>query len=399
MSLLHKGVSLLALSASLAPAAALADDGGRLILESRLRYEAADQSNLPHQANALTLRTRLGWETAKVADLRLLVEGEANLALVDRYADGVTPRPGYPVVADPDSIELNRAQISWSALPRTEVVAGRQRIVLGDARFVGNSGFRQNEQTFDAVRVTSRPVAPLTLTYAYVGQVQRVLGNESATGQWHGETHLMQADLATPLGQASAYGFLLEFDNAPGQSSQTFGARLGGARPLGHGLSATYEIEYAHQSDYRNNPAGFGLDYWRASAGAKTDKAALALVYERLEGDGAHGFQTPLATLHAFQGWADVLTTTPGSGVRDLYLRASTTVKPFASLAPLKLKAEAHDFDTTDGSPRIGRELDLSAGLPLSPHLTAEVAGADFQAARAPFADVRRLWLTLEYKY
>jgi hypothetical protein len=209
----------------------------------------------------------------------------------------------------------------------------------------------------------------------------------------------MQAEMQTPLGQASAYAYLLEFDNAPAQSSQTYGARLAGGRPVGAGLNLTYELEYARQSDYRNNPASFGLDYWRASGGVKTPNAAVALVYERLDGDGLHGFQTPLATLHAFQGWADVLTATPASGVRDLYLRGSLTVKPVASMPAVKLRAEAHDFDTADGSPRIGRELDLAAQMPLDKHFSIELASADFEAAKAPFVDVRKLWLTLDYKY
>jgi hypothetical protein len=396
---LFKSASALVLAAALTPAAAMADDGGRLILESRLRYEAVDQAGLPNQAEALTLRTRFGWQSPERANLQALVEGEANLALVDRYADAVSPRPGYPIVPDPGTVELNRAQVSWTGLPHTELTVGRQRIILGDARFVGNVGWRQDEQTFDAVKLVSRPIAPLALTYAYVGQVQRVLGNESPAGQWHGDTHLMQADLATPFGQASAYAFLLELDNAPALSSQTYGARLSGARAIGRGLSGTYELEYARQSDYRNDPAQFRLDYWRASAGLKTKSAALALVYERLGGDGVRGFQTPLATLHAFQGWADVLTSTPGSGVRDLYLRGAASVKPFAALSPITLKAEAHDFDAADGSARIGREFDIAAGLPLGPHFSTELAAADFQAARAPYADVRKLWLTFEYKY
>ena len=35
---------------------------------------------------------------------------------------------------------------------------GRQRIILNNARFIGNAGFRQNEQTFDAVRLEARPI-------------------------------------------------------------------------------------------------------------------------------------------------------------------------------------------------------------------------------------------------
>ena len=40
---------------------------------------------------------------------------------------------------------------------------------------------------------------------------------------------------------------------------------------------------------------------------------------EYLEGNGTIGFSTPLATLHKFQGFADVFLTTPASGITDAY--------------------------------------------------------------------------------
>ena len=57
----------------------------------------------------------------------------------------------YPVVADPENYDLNRLQLTNSSLPGTVITLGRQRILLDDQRFVGNVGWRQNEQTFDAL--------------------------------------------------------------------------------------------------------------------------------------------------------------------------------------------------------------------------------------------------------
>ena len=37
-------------------------------------------------------------------------------------------------------------------------------------------------------------------------------------------------------------------------------------------------------------------------------------------GSGNRAFQTPLATKHAFQGWADQFLTTPADGIEDAYL-------------------------------------------------------------------------------
>ena len=43
--------------------------------------------------------------------------------------------------------------------------------------------------------------------------------------------------------------------------------------------------------------------------------------YEVLQGNGAIGFQTPLANLHPFQGWAEVFLTKPPNGLKDAYFK------------------------------------------------------------------------------
>lgn len=61
----------------------------------------------------------------------------------------------------------------------------------------------------------------------------------------------------TPAGQLTAYGYLLDFETAPLQSSATWGARLSGSRRRRRGPSLTWDVEYARQTDYRSNPADF----------------------------------------------------------------------------------------------------------------------------------------------
>ena len=149
--------ALAALAVALAPGAAFAGSPeGSFIFENRLRYETVDQDGFANEAEALTLRTRLGVEFPKVGDFQFLVEGESVTAFVEDYNSTVNGAVTYPVIADPANLEINRAQVTWTGLTDTEVVLGRQRIVLGNARFVGNVGFRQNEQTFDAARITTK---------------------------------------------------------------------------------------------------------------------------------------------------------------------------------------------------------------------------------------------------
>nr|MBP8245479.1 alginate export family protein [Phenylobacterium sp.] len=139
---------------------------GRLLLEVRARYEGVDQTKtavLRDAGQAFTVRTRLGWETADFKGFKGLIEFEDVRQIgPERFAVNVpgalTPplngadKVRYPIVNDPDVTELNRAQLTWSPSAALQVTAGRQRILLDDQRFVGNVGWRQDEQTFDSVR-------------------------------------------------------------------------------------------------------------------------------------------------------------------------------------------------------------------------------------------------------
>ncbi|HEY9216478.1 MAG TPA: hypothetical protein VIO94_00405 [Phenylobacterium sp.] len=387
-------VSALAL---LAAAPAYAQAQGDLIVDMRLRHEWVDQDGFPEDANALTLRTRVGYETPSWRGFRLLAEGENVTALVEDYNSSTNGKLRFPMVTDPETTEVNRLQVSWSGR-KGEVVAGRQRIILGNARYVGNVGFRQNEQTFDGVKAVWRPDPAVSATYAYVSKVRRIFGDEHPQGEFRGQIHLMQADAKTRVGQLTGYGYLLDIDNAPGLSSQTWGLRLSGARPLREGLAATYEAEYARQSDHGNAPNEFELDYLALSAGLKKGAHALAASIEWLDGDGRRGFQTPLATLHAFQGFADVFLTTPAQGVRDLNLRASTSFAgPLGK--PVRIAAAAHDFDDADGGADFGREFDVAVSTPLSAHFTGELKAAFFDGDAPAFADRTKIWTTLEMKF
>jgi len=133
------------------------------LLDARWRIEEVEQSNLRDSAEAVTLRGRFGFETGKFSGTSLLAEGEVVWAIDDRYNSTLNGRADLPVIADPATHDLNRLQLTNTSLPGTTVVLGRQRIVLDDHRFVGDVGWRQNDQTFDAARLTNRSIENLTL--------------------------------------------------------------------------------------------------------------------------------------------------------------------------------------------------------------------------------------------
>jgi len=205
------------------------------------------------------------------------------------------------------------------------------------------------------------------------------------------------AETATPAGRLTGYGYLVDLDEAPTQSSTTWGLRLVGGRAVVPGLKATWELEYALQSDGGANPLDYRRDYRLISLGLAGEGWSASAVYERLEGGEGAAFQTPLATGHGFQGWSDVIAATPVIGVRDLYLRGQRTTILLGK--PLKVTAEVHDFTSSDGDLAIGREVDLAAALPIDRNWSLEVKSANFDGRRAGFPDTVKTWLTLEYRF
>lgn len=372
---------------------------GTLIFNTRVRSESVDQQGFASNANALTARVQLGWQSAPVGAFRFLVEGETTYAAIADYNSTVNGKATYPVIADPQSGELNRLQVIWTGLAKTQVTVGRQTLVLDNARFIGDSAFRQTEQTFDGVRLTTTAIAPVTLTYAYIGRVNRVFGNKSAQGHWDGAVNVLNIAAKTPIGSLSVYDYLLDFDNAPTQSNATLGGRLTGERPASQSVAVTYGAEWARQTDYGRNPGHFSLAYNSFSLGLKTGALALSVNREHLGSDGSHAFQTPLATLHPFQGWADVFLTTPAQGLNDTFAAGNWTVKLKGPVQSLKATIAYHDFRSAKGGLHYGTEWDMGVSVPLSKKVSASVQAADFSGALPATKSRTKLWLALDYSY
>ena len=381
-----------------APASASAQTqaAGDWIVDTRLRYESVAQDGL-NDADALTLRSRLGYETRAFNGFKFLAELEGVAQLTDDFNDTVNGNTAFAIVSDPEAFELNRLQVTWASAQGRRVVAGRQRIVLNNARFVGNVGFRQNEQTFDALRIEARPFEHAAFTYVYIDNVRRIFGDDSAQGEWDSDSHVLQADLDLPVGRLSAYGLLLDFQNAPTQSSQTYGLRWSNEWQAGS-FHPRLTLEAAAQSDYRGNSAGFDLGYQHGELAVRHDRWTVTVGGERLEGDGVRGFSTPLATLHAFQGWADVFLATPPDGVRDLYAGVSYSTRPWPAQQPVVFNVVAHDFTDDGGSADFGSELNASVRLSLNERVSLESKAAMFEGEDPRFADRTKIWFAVEYR-
>lgn len=394
-------LGLLAAGASLATAAEPASleealTGGKVSLNLRARYEFVDQTGLK-DANAFTLRTRLGYTTAAYQGFNASLEFE-NIASPDGDAysqAGLNPGgAGKAVVADPTGSEINQAWLAYTS-GKTTATVGRQRLVLDNARFVGDVGWRQNMQTYDAVVLQDRSVDKLALTYAYINRVNRVFGKEHAQGAWKGDSHLFNAAYSgLPYGMLTGYTYLLDFDApAAANSSATYGLSFAGATAVADGLKLTYRAEYAHQTNYADNAANYSADYYALEAGLAHKKAGAALGYEVLGSDHNVGFKTPLATLHAYNGWADLFLATPAAGLEDLYVKANVDLP-----AEFKLLALFHRFETNKGGAHLGDEFDAQLTRKLHKNVTALLKYAHFDSA-STLPDVEKLWCQIEYAF
>ena len=370
------------------------------ILDTRLRFEAVEQDGVAQTAEAMTLRGRLGFESGKVASTALLVEGEFVRPLVEDYNSTTNGNTVYPVVADPESSELNRLQIINSSLPLTTVTLGRQRIVLDDHRFVGDVGWRQNEQTFNAIRIVNKSVPQLTLDVTYLDQVNRVFGRDSVQGRYYGDSVLANASYDMAPDKLTAFAYRIAIDpiaGVPGavrDASQTFGVRFAGARPLG-AVKLSYVASYATQQETASNPLSFDLDYYLGEINAAHGPYSIGAGVEILEGDGSKGFTTPLATLHKFQGWGDKFLTTPADGIDDRYLTAGVSQQHWAAMDMFAIVASYHRYAAERGAIRYGSEADLQAQAKWR-HLTGTVKYANYRALNL-HTDTTKWWLQVEY--
>lgn len=390
------GAAALAAGAAHAQEATLVDAiaGGKPILDLNLRTALIDQDGLAEDATAVTLRTRLGWQTGVWNGFSALAELEDVRAVVEDYNSTLNGKGAYPVEADPEGTELNRAFISWTNGEGATVTGGRQRIILDDARFVGNVGWRQDEQTFDSVRADFA-IEKLSFTYAYLWGIERVFAEER---DFDSDSHLINVTYAaSPAFKATGFYYDLDLEEAPAASTTTIGGRVSGSGETG-GFRWDYLASYATQDESGANPNPVDLDYWKLQAGAGSGPLTLTGAYEVLEGDGTVGFSTPLATLHAFQGWADVFLTTPASGIED----ASVALR-FApdwtseAVSGLTFMAVYHDFSAETGGGDLGSEIDLQVQARIAGRVGALAKFADYDGPAGGPADRTKIWFGLSF--
>lgn len=354
----------------------------------RFRHEQVQDDAFAGDAHAETARLRLALRVALGKGVFVLLEGEGVASAGNDYNSGANGRTTWPGIADPKGAEINQALIGWRG-SRLATSLGRQRINWDNQRWIGSVGWRQNEQTFDAASMEFNVSPELTVRYAWLDRVHRVAGDDAIdpmARERQLDSHLVNVGYKQGLQQWTAYAYMHDDRDVPIASSTTFGLRWTGAAHSQWGWTA----EVARQVDQADNPVDFGHAYWLLEPSLLAQGITWKLGWEHLGGDGHHALQTPLATLHAFNGWADKFTTTPVAGLDDGYLSAS------GKAGKLAWTLAAHDYRADQGGQHYGREFDLSIGRQMGAHWNGLVKIADYRADG--FArDTRKIWLQAEY--
>ncbi len=373
-------------------------EAGKYYVAFRYRLEqVGDDAPAVRDKDALasTLRTVLGYRSKSFAGFSFFLEAENVTAIgndqlyrnagAGDLGNGVT---GRPVVADPEITEINQALLQLEA-GGTTLQAGRREITIDNHRFVGHVGWRQNHQSFDNFTFLNSSLAKVDFSYHFIHNVNRIFGDNKPM-----ESHLGHAaiDLGNS-GKLSLYAYLLDYDN-PGDSvlsTDTFGIRYTGSSPWGSG-KLLYNLEYADQSDGGDNPLNVSAAYYLAEVAGAFPKVTVKAGYEVLEGSlGSGRVTTPLATLHAFNGWADKFLSTPATGLEDLYLNLSGSIKK------AKWMAVYHDFSANSGSRDYGTELDLQLTYKADWGQTFGIKAAFYDADTHAF-DSDKVWFWTAFR-
>jgi len=378
---------------------------GKTNISFRLRHEHVDDDGFAQSASANTLRTRLTYTSGLLSldgqssdntglDLMLEVDHVSHVG-ERRFNDTRNGNTAYPVVPDPKGADLNQLSLRYRSGAYT-VTVGRQRIVLDNQRFVGGVAWRQNEQTFDGLRISGKPLEALQVDYSWVDSTRRIFGPSAGTPppRLNSNHHLLNARYQfDPALAAGGYVYSLDFADAAALSSQTVGVYLTGELAQS-GVTYDYRAEFARQTDNANSPVSFSADYWLLSAGARLNGVRFALAREMLGADSGAGVavQTPLATLHAFQGWTDKFLNTPGFGVQDTYFSAG------GQLGSVDLLAMWHEYRSDVGNRKLGNEINLQASMNFRSNYSLMLKLADYNSSGFG-TDALKFWMMVEARF
>lgn len=441
---------------------------GKNMTSFRLRYEHVEQDGLQptnysnaantlnptrnndiKDADALTLRSLIGWQTAPYKNFSVAVQLIDVSKLQDDFNDGTNgfringasnqnSKIQYAKIVDPDFTDINQLYIDWTGIKNTRVRLGRQAVNLDNVRFIGDIAFRQVMQVFDGVSVFNKTIPDTEVFLAHFEEVTQI-----TSVQRGGDLDIANVRYRiSPSEFLVGYAYLsnmsdLGYGNAwfgagnlnnngqpnltADQSNKTFGVRLDGTHPFNPNFRAHYTAEYAKQTDYSDGDKRIDAHYYKLGGGLGWDNFNVRVDQELLSSnDNKYAFQTPYGTNHLFQGWVDKFLATPRSGIKDSFVTATYKLDDFLFFADYHLIDSDEDFNTvggganTNGS-RYGKEWNAAVTYNVNKHVMTKLEYGKFTeddhyaatpgvannvaGNRGRIRDTEKLWLTAMYTF
>lgn len=433
---------------------------GKNLTSFRARYEHVDQDGLQpatrangsanpsansqlDNANAVTLRSLIGWQTAPFHNWSFAAQLTNVSKLQDDFNDGTnTVRTNgasnesdsinYAKVVDPDYTDLNQLFVDWTGIKNTRIRAGRQIVNLDNVRFIGDIAFRQNTQVFDGVSVFNKSIPDTEIFLAHIDRVRQIF-----TTHRSGDLEIANVRYRiSPSEFLVGYGYFSNFENLgfgnawfgtgganllADQSNKTIGLRLDGTHPFTPNYRAHYTAEYAKQTDYKGGDSRIDAHYYKLGGGFGIDGFNMRVDQELLSSnDSLFAFQTPFGTNHLFQGWVDKFLVTPRQGIKDTFVTATYKYGDFLFFVDYHDIRSDEDFFTVNGGAtangnRYGKEWNAAVTWNMDKNWMTKIEygkyseDEQFAAAantvtnaasnRGRIQDTEKLWLTAMYTF
>ncbi|MGB0409001.1 MAG: alginate export family protein [Opitutales bacterium] len=360
---------------------------GKISVNARLRYEVFDAEG-GLDVDGTTIRARYGYTTPNFNGFTAMVEGET----VSRV--GGDAGDMHPLDAPGDGTDLNQLWVQYADEAYGKVKLGRQIYTLDDHRFVGHVGWRQNIQVFDAATFDYTGIDKLSMKGFFIDERHLVTGAHNKTDSYG----LNVSYAFSPKFKLTGFYYDMEGEDAAATTNKTIGLRAVGSFAY-EDIKFKYAFSLAEQSDAGATGSDPDAGYLAGDLSTSLVGLTLGAGFEVLE----PGFRTPYATVHKFNGFADVFAgpslTGIAGGLEDYYIYAGYKI-PVGN--GIQAKVIYHWFDPENGGGSYGEELDFVASYSINKYFSAVVKYGTYEAdsdAAAFTADKDMFTIELNFKY
>ena len=314
----------------------------------RPRFEYANfYLNQTKAASAYTARASMMLSTELFGFKNL----EANLSLNSVSSFGskkYSPlNKNYDTINDTNGVRFSNALFAYNFY-ETYLKVGIEELNINNERFIGSDDFRQTPQSFNLIGIDSHLNEDIEFQLYYIYAIQGVDIQDKIRYGYNIVTNL-DMQIASMI-NLQGYIYML------GSYHNTYGLSLSG-EVKGDNSYLKYRFESAYQGDatLNNSPNIVKIPgiqgkptassfYYNALLDIKLDGTLFAFSYESLGSsqNSNPAFYTPLASLHKFNGDADLFLNTPDVGLQDIKLKLGYDTSNLG-----KLYMDAHYFSST----------------------------------------------------